>query len=79
MLCPFDYLNKLNIDKKRIINQSIKAHAFGGFWLDVKGAIDIECFVDGHKKKIKFVIIRNRNIKPLLGRLTCEKIKLITY
>lgn len=33
--------------------------------------IDIDCFVNGHKKIIKFVIIHT--IRPLLGWLTCEK------
>lgn len=47
---PFDYLNNPNTDEKRIVNHSIKTQAYGGFWLDVKGTIDIEYFVYNHKE-----------------------------
>lgn len=68
---PFNYLSKLKIDVTDVINYGIKAQTYGGFWLNVKGKIKLECSIGEKKVEIEFVIIDNDNIKPLLGRDTC--------
>lgn len=74
---PFNYLSKLKIDVKDVINYGIKAQAYGGFCLNVTGKIKLECRISEKKVEIEFVIINNDNIKPLLGRDTCQRLGLL--
>lgn len=56
---PFHYLNKLNIDVKDVNNHGIKTQAYGGFCLNVKGKIKLECRIREKKVEIEFLIINN--------------------
>lgn len=74
---PYEMLSKLNINERKISDCNIKVQAFGGFSLIVKGKVKVQCEIDGMKELIDFVIIDNKKIKPILGRNTCEQLKLI--
>lgn len=49
---PFSYVIKLNTDDKKIINHGMKARVYGGFWLNIKGKINIKYGIGQMRKKL---------------------------
>lgn len=74
---PFSYLSMLKINVNNMSSHGIKAQAYGGFWLKVRGKIKLRCIMDGNSVDIEFIIIENDNIRPLLGRDTCKRLGLL--